>query len=345
MEIVLKKDNRISDNVRFNGDAVLKRAIKKRKLLGIFGERGKGKTYWCKGVVIQHYLRTGKKFLWLRTTVTQVKQMTKGNEAWIADISKVYPDLSQDGVRIFYKNQQIGMLASLSQASLLKGSSWDDYDIGVVDEITGVIKEKYDVGFAFFDVLESVFRDRDGVVILTSNTITKDNWFFENFNIHPSLKDETGVFENDKVILHIDMSKAYIEAKKKTFIGQLMDGTSYGAFAMENKFIMDDESGVVGDVVGYKFKFIIIAEGKYFGVWEKKTKQGDMLHISKKYNPNCKVKITFTGEDIEQDSTKGNDTMMLNMFYLFFTTRMLTFDKQSTKNRVIELCRKNYTKF
>ena len=59
----------------------------------------------------------------------------------------------------------------------------------------------------------------------------------------------------------------YIEAKRKTRFGKIIDGTEYGQYSIENEFLRDNETFIEKKSGNCDFLFSFIYKNSAIGVW------------------------------------------------------------------------------
>jgi hypothetical protein len=96
---------------------------------------------------------------------------------------------------------------------------------------------------AYLSVCDSVIRNRDNVrSYLVSNHISVLNPYFNYFGIYQLGKRFTRG-KHDSLLEFTD-SKEFIEYRKGTKFGSSIEGTEYGEYAMQGKFLLDDTTNV-----------------------------------------------------------------------------------------------------
>lgn len=175
----------------YSGDRLLRYKVPYRLIIG---ERSNGKTYFVKKYCFEHYINTGRKFVYLRKRKDSIsrKEMKKLwadlNEDIILDelhdTLKYTPDSgfyydNDDGERI-----TLGYALSLEDYESKKGIPYNDVDIIFFDEFIEQRGDLLDEWKSFINLISTIRRKRDNVeIFLVANTITKYSTYFENFGI------------------------------------------------------------------------------------------------------------------------------------------------------------------
>jgi len=93
---------------------------------------------------------------------------------------------------------------------------------------------------AFLNFYDTISRDRDIKVYFIANAITMTNPYFLYWDISlPDNNKQFKLFKNNLILLEYINSKEFAEARSLTKFGQLISGTDYGNFSLNNSFILD----------------------------------------------------------------------------------------------------------
>lgn len=221
----------------------LNKLLSFNKLLNIsIGARGLGKSYAAKRWAINNWLKNKKQFVYLRRYKTEFNNIKN----YFSDIEDRYPDHSFKVANgCFYIDDEVaGYYMALSTSQTQKSNSFPDVNIIIFDEF---IIDKGRVTYIkgevqlFLDVIETIARTRDDVrVLMISNAISSINPYFLYFNIYPHDGDK--FISKEQVVVEINKNQDFINYKKQTKFGQLIDGTNYGRYSIENEFLRDDKT-------------------------------------------------------------------------------------------------------
>ena len=180
---------------------------------------------------------------------------------------------------------QIQFIA-LKTSSRVKSQSYHDTDMIVYDEFLERNQSKYIKNEAevFLELYETVNRLRlDGRkevrVFFLANNISFINPYFAYWNILP-FEGRFKTFKNGLICVESYTNQAFVNAKKATKFGQLIDGTKYGDYAIDNVVWMDDEAFISDVQPNSVLRYNLHVDGVYYGVWFGK----DWITISRKYN-------------------------------------------------------------
>lgn len=209
----------------------------------VVGPRGVGKTYSAKNRVIKNYLKKGEQFVYLRRYDTEIKASNMEN--FFEDIAPAYPD--HDFLvkhNKFYIDQRVcGFYVCLSKAAQLKSIPFPNVSMIIFDEFiidTGLIRYLPNEIVSFNELYSTVSRLRDVIVLFLSNAITFTNPYFLFFDLR--LQQGQKIAKKGDILLEMVDSPVYMDASANTRFGKIISGTSYGDYAIKNKFLRDNES-------------------------------------------------------------------------------------------------------
>ena len=174
----------------YSGERILRYKVPYRLIIG---ERSNGKTYFAKTYCYEHFLKTGRKFIYLRKRKDSISRK---------EMKKLWADLNEDRIldelhdTIKYTNDRgfyydngsesitIGYPMSLEDYEAKKGIPFNDVDIIFFDEFIEQRGDMEDEWKRFINIVSTVRRKREDVeVFLVANTITRYSTYFENFGI------------------------------------------------------------------------------------------------------------------------------------------------------------------
>lgn len=161
---------------------------------------------------------------------------------------------------------------TLATAQDLKGTNFDQVKTIIFDEFiieTGQRKTYLnDEVFTFLNLLETIARMRDVRVFFLGNAVTITNPYFLYFDLTLPYNNDIKLFKNGLILVQYMKNTEYREAKRKSKLGQLTEGTSYGNYAIENKFVMDNNTFLAKKTGSAKFVFAFKYQGEVFRCME-----------------------------------------------------------------------------
>ena len=255
-------------------------------LMFSISERGLGKTFSAKCWVVDDFIKTGRRFAWVRRYNSELSGDKKSKiegcvKTFFTKIKSYYPEHKFEikGSHAYIDDKDAGVFIALSTSQNMKSVDFPDIDKIVFDEF--IIKKNKALTYLndevqlFLDLISTIFRpitDENGIeklngrVWLLANAITFANDYFFFWNIKPFHNR----FYHDKkrgIVVEQCENKAYREAVRQTRFGKLIQGTKYEKYAIDNEYLMDSD-----DFTGKKspeayFMFNIRYDGHEWGLY------------------------------------------------------------------------------
>lgn len=234
----------------------------KKTLSIIMSERGFGKTYaitkWTIKNALKHIEENEKQltFIWIKRTQEEWTGKDRGGqglkETFFDDMitNNEFPNwkLFTKGNLMLATNKdtgktyKIGKFMSLNAYLKAKSNPHPNVEIAVFDEF--MTEESYlpNETTKFFSLLDSVFRLRKARIILASNHVSQVNPYFIELGIkhNPNKEFITG----EDWVLHNAQSNEYHTYHKQSTIGRLIKNSTYGDYAVNSKFLLDNTTNV-----------------------------------------------------------------------------------------------------
>ena len=260
----------MSTGIYYDGGPVLSY---KRYISFVIGSRGVGKTYFFKNLCLKSAIKSREvKFVWVRRYLDDIKAL-KNN--FFRDIEGAFPDyeFSADVEALWCRDKgttawfQIGSFIPLSAYERYKGNSFHTVEYLIFDEFITAGRYLTEEVFKFYDLCETVFRDRAKMrAILLANALSQLNPYFDAFHI--KLTDDNEFLAADKWVAQNVDAHEFIEHKKETPMGHILEGTDYQKYSMDNQFILDDTSDIVSKPKGAATSYSnLVLHGIHIGVW------------------------------------------------------------------------------
>lgn len=247
----------------------------------VAGPRSIGKTYTMKLDEIRSTIRSGRQFLWVRRSMTELRPAKSG---FFDGVAAEYPGYD---FRVMGDEGQVKMdgenwvtlvkFASLSTAYQLKGTEYPLVDEIVFDECFAEPKENGEPGTYLPDEVEKLRnlwvtinrnrKDRQGraktKVYLLGNVTALDNPYFLEFGFDASREWQ----RNGNVVLHLVDAEKYEQRVQAS-----MYGTAFGTVALdyaEGKYFRSDGGLFVDErpADSKPFATLVTMRGT-FGLWE-----------------------------------------------------------------------------
>ena len=256
----------------------------------IVGNRGGGKTYGAKQWSIENFMKNKEQFGYIRRYKEDLKEPMI---QFFKDIEDRYPDYEfKTDAKYFYirlkpvnekqkwtENDIAGYGFTLSTANNKKSISYPNITTLIFDEfLLDKGNQVYlpDEPVKLLNLYETIARPGTQhprvVMFLLANAISITNPYFLFWNLKmPTKQDKNGKYiwkHPTRPILVEDVRNAqFIDAKRNTEFGALVDGTRYADYSIDNKFLLDDNTFVEKRNPNARYYFTFVYKGKSYGVW------------------------------------------------------------------------------
>lgn len=318
----------------------------------IITERGLGKSYGGKKFVAKHFIKKHKQFVYMRRYKKELQEamMKNGNPIFWQQILND-PELknhkfSNKKDTMYIDGELCGFAIPLSIANILKSATYENVDTIIFDEF---LLDSTGVGYHYLkneviqllETIETVARLRDIRVIFLGNAISITNPYFTFFDITLPYNSEVKIVKRDNngnplIIVYYAKNTPYREIKKASRFGQLIDGTEYGKYAIDNEFLRDSKSFIAKKSKNSKFYFILVINNKYYGVWC--NYQDGFMYISNQYDPNCPVRFSINPDDHNESTLliRCRTSPFFKSIIEHYRLARLCFENQQIKNNVMQ---------
>lgn len=315
----------------------------------IVGSRGVGKTYAFKKWAIEDFLKTGKQFVYVRRFEKEAQKSVK--KFW-DDIRDKFPDhiFTVKGRTFYIDHIAAGFCIILSTAKIEKSVSFPDVNKICFDEFL-IEKGNYrylpdDVG-AFLNLYETVARPGSGHcdvnVFFMANALTWTNPYFLYFHVKtPTKKDKNNkmIWKKNDILVELTDGNGFTEVKRHTRFGQIIDGTPYGDFSINNHFLLDDDTFIEKKAASARYYFTFKYKGELFGVWADFLL--GKLWVSRDVDPSYKLIYAITLKDhspntiyLKRISTAGH----FKTFLEYYKQGLVGFENMNLKNITYDIIR------
>lgn len=312
----------------------------------IIGNRGGGKTYSAKCWAIRDFLKNGKQFIYLRRYKTEFDDIKK----FFADVIDEFPEheLTVKGKNFYVDGKMCGGAVALSTALTKKSTAYPQVNKIIFDEF--VIDSKFihymdNEAIAFLEFYETVARMRglnaslqdDIRVLFLSNAISVVNPYFIHFGVKPNPKKAfTRISEH--MIVEIYKDEEFVKAKKSTRFGQIIAGTKYADYAIDNVFLKDNKNFVEKRTTFSKYQFSVKFNGIDYGFWIDFTE--GLVHVSNDIDPYGTHKFVISNDDHDVNLMlvkSANKNYYLKTAIDAYKLGKMRFKDMTVKNQCVEL--------
>lgn len=303
----------------------------------IVGNRGAGKTYGAKKHVIKRFLKCKKQFVYIRRYKEELKKIKK----FFDDIKHEFPDvkLEVNGKEFYINGELAGNAMPLSTAKIEKSTAFPEVETIIFDEFIldkGAHHYLSDEVVNFLECYETIARSRDVRVYFLSNAITITNPYFLYFNI--KLPYGKTITCNNDILIELVQNKEFIEMKKQTRFGKLINGTEYGNYAIENAFLRDNKTFIEKKSGNCEFFFKFVYKDKIYGVWL--NMQEGKIFVSNDYDESYVRTYALTKSDHTPNTLLIHNLKQSRQFKMFVENYQMGnvyFENINIKNVVYEV--------
>lgn len=267
----------------------------------VVGARGCGKTYGAKKTVIRNFIKSGKQFVYLRRYETEMPAAEMIN--FFDDISVEFPDHTFKSYNGLFRidGKIAGWYFPLSKATMLKSIPFPNVSLIIFDEFiieVGIYRYLPNEVRTFLECYSTISRDRDVPVLFLSNAITMTNPYFIYFN----LRFEKGQTVKLTKFISVELiqSQEYEHHVKQTKFGQLIAGTDYGQYNIQNKFLLDTDTFIESMPQGATYICTYIIKNREIGFYV--STQETLWYLSEKTDQTCRRKYALAFSEHDQNT-------------------------------------------
>lgn len=245
----------------------------------VLSPRGNGKSFSAKEKIIKNFEKDESQAVYVRRTRVEIDEV-KGT--YWNDIKMKYPnhDYKIEGDIGFIDGKEVVHFIALSTSSNKKSASYPLVKLIVFDEyiLTKTTYNRYlknEVNL-LLDLYETIARTRDNVrLLIMGNAVSYVNPLFTFFDIVPNPNKRFQTFKNGLICLEMFSDEGFKNNKIKSKFGQLIDGTVYGDYVVENKPLEDTED-FLRERGSDRYKYICTFKTEDFeiAVWDNLTMGG-----------------------------------------------------------------------
>ena len=289
--------------------------------------RGYGKTYSTKKHSVNRFIKKGEQFIYIKRFKTDFVDI----ETFFDGVSSEFPDheLSVKGKTFICDGNVCGYAIPLSTWQSRKSAEFTHVTTIIFDEF---IKEKDMSHYlpnevnAFLNLLDTIVRNRDNWnVFMLGNAVTLANPYFLYFNLFP--KKDQEIYRSGEILVNIPKAEKFINERKNTKMGRVMQDTEYENFALYNEWKEDGEAFIEKRTPQSKYYGTILVNGIDMGIWYDKYKK--VLYLSKKANNKHSLYIVTKRDDFSEGKilvTNHKNHYITNKLVLAYKNNQLRFD-------------------
>lgn len=306
----------------------------------VLSNRGGGKTFHFTRWGIDDFKKNGAQCVWVRRYQTEIDEMLLNGKFFDA-VREYYPndELKVEGNLGLVNGEVAFYFIALSTSRQLKSNNYPHVNKIIFDEFiidkgrVTYLKAEVEV---FLDLYETVARMRDNVrAVLLANSITIVNPYFLFWNIKPDTRRRFTV--QGQVCVELFTDADFIEQKKKTRFGQLVNNTRYGDYAIDNKWLLDKDTFIEEKTARAEFMLGMKYNGIMYGFWVDYSK--GLIYANKLYDPSSYSLYCLTRDDHEANLLlikSLSESKRVQRIVFAFRNGLLRFSDMQVKNQVYE---------
>lgn len=327
----------------------------------ILGNRGGGKSYGVKEIVIDNFIKKREQFGYIRRYKDDLKEPMS---QFFKDIEKKYPDYQfKTDAKYFYirempidpdeawtKEDIAGYGFTLSTANNKKSISYPDITTLMFDEfLLDKGNQMYlpSEPLKLLSLYETVARpgtDHPIVkmfMLANSTTVTNPYFLFWDLKM-PTKKDKNNkwiwLHPTRPILVENVVNEKFVDVKSNTPFGSLIKDTAYADFSINNKPILDDDTFIEKRPSTCRFWCSFIYNNNQYGVWVDRM-EGKM-YVSNDYDPKYPLVYAVTLKDHKPNTLFLKDKSRAVRFRIFLDNYKLgnvRFENMNIKNISYEM--------
>lgn len=277
----------------------------------ILSNRGGGKTYGAKKIGINDYIKKGEQFGYIRRYGTEFDTVSE----FFNDICEEFEDYE------FKADKKQGYIRkkgskswevcchffTLSIQKNYKSTPYPKitkvfFDEFIIDTKSGNARYLKNEVRQLLELTSTITRKRDNVrFFFLANNVSLVNPYFTYFNAKIPPNATFVKCDNPQVVIEFFKSEDYIKEVEATKFGQLIKGTEYGDYAINNETLVDNKAFIEERRPSGRLSFLfsIVMNGKEFGAWL--TEDNETIYVDYKIEKNSKNRYVITREDHTPD--------------------------------------------
>lgn len=315
----------------------------------LIGNRNGGKSFFWKEYAVKRFIKAGEQFIYIRRYKNDLKRTAKN---FFNDIAFKFK-----GHKLQYRNGEYwidgklaGLTMALTEVEKNKSNSLPEVKLLIFDEFLNS-QGKYIGGRsgqeeveACLNVYQTIARGNgefimdDVKMVFISNAMSIINPYFLYFGIDRRIQPNTKFLrqENGKKgwALELYVNPDARDAVKESKFGDLIEGTEYGAMALDNEFFLDKKEFIEEPPKGVRYQCTMIYAGKKFGLWADRLT--NMFYCTEKVDPSCKIVYSL---DTDSHTSKSVLTNRSSAFFkamdASYKNGQMRFSNQLAKNAVL----------
>ena len=306
----------------------------------VLSNRGGGKTFHFTRWGIDDFKKTKHQCVWVRRYQTEIDEMLL-NRKFFDAVREYYPndELSIEGNLGLVNGEVAFYFIALSTSRQLKSNNYPAVNKIIFDEFIidkgriTYLKAEVEV---FLDLYETIARTRDNVrAVLLANSITIVNPYFLFWNIKPDTNKRFTI--RGQVCVELFTDSDFMAMKQKSRFGQLVKGTRYSEYAIENKWLLDTDTFIEEKSAKAEFMLGMKYNGVMYGFWA--DYHEGRIYVNKQFDPSSYSLYCLTKDDHETNLLlikSLSDSKRVQRIVFAFRNGLLRFSDMQVKNQFYE---------
>lgn len=306
----------------------------------VLSNRGGGKTFHFTRWGIDDFKKTKRQCVWVRRYQTEIDEMLNNGKFFDA-VREYYPndELTIDGSLGKVNGEVAFYFIALSTSRQLKSNNYPSVNKIIFDEFIidkgriTYLKSEVEV---FLDLYETVARTRDNVrAVLLANSISIVNPYFLFWNIKPDTEKRFTV--KGQVCIELFTDADFVNMKQQSRFGQLVKGTRYSDYAIENKWLLDTDTFIEPKTNNAEFMLGMKYNGVMYGFWV--DYHVGLIYVNKQFDPSSYSLFCLQKEDHEANLLlvkSLSDSKRIQRIVFAFRNGLLRFSDMQVKNQFYE---------
>lgn len=312
----------------------------------VVGSRGCGKTYGSLKYVINKWLKTRGtdnpwQFIYLRRFDNELEGITRGPRGGVGKlfhaVRKEFPghELEAKNDLLICDGEVMGYAVALSKSSLLKSTPYPLVHTIIFEEflITDSTHHYFkNEARMMLDFHITVDRNEDRVTwFFLANNTGINNPYFTYFNLDYPKKGRKLYGNDNQILVEMCNNKQYMDSVRQTRLGQLIDGTQYGNYAIENQQLNDDGNFIKKKSGTCNYQFALLYFDNKLGCWY--DYRNGCYYISNDYIETSKM--VYAATTVEQKPNimlfKGNKSPYLKKLIDCYKNGLVFYENNKLK--------------
>jgi hypothetical protein len=313
----------------------------------IIGNRSSGKSYGLKKRAIKNFKEKGHQFVYLRR---YKDELDKSKETYFDDVilNNEFPDdkITFEADCYFFNGHLMGYAMALTKAKDYKSSAFPMVWLIIFEEFiieengfTRYLKNEVEIFLGFY---MSIDRYRGCKVFFLGNNFTMFNPYTMYWNLLLPYNSNITKAKNGKILLEMVNNDEFIKERMLTDFGQIVDGTPFADYAIQNKSRIDTNTFVMKKSEKCSYYFTFKYDGELYGVWVDYSI--GKFFVSKDVDPCFKTVYCITLDDHSPNTLllkSSNKSVYFKTFIESYKDGNVYFESMKIKSvvyNVIKLC-------